>query len=161
MWVLQFLTENQPGSRQHRLLICNIDTSWSIWHSISGGNQLSYKLSKVCRVAFQKGIRLLKVSGYRQILLCMFLMYIIYPHSDIGSLHRLWYWYPPYEESLHKDLHIAILLRENWLNSPRTLRFIKKTLKWWSNVCLFKINILLSSTRWHLPFRTNSLLICF
>ena len=55
-----------------------------LWHSISGGNQPSYNLSKACRVAFQKGICLdFRLQTY--ILLCRFLMCIMYSHLDIGT----------------------------------------------------------------------------
>ena len=89
VWDLRFLTENWPGSRQSRLLICGIDTSWSMTFHFRRQSAILQPIKSV-QSCFPNGHQLRFQVTDLYFTICMFLMCIMYSHFHIGTLHRHW-----------------------------------------------------------------------
>ena len=88
VWDLCFLTENRPGSRQIRLLIGDIDTSWSMTFHFRRQSAILQPIKSMQSFIPSRHQLNFRLNTY--VLLCMFLRSIMYSRFDIGTLHRCW-----------------------------------------------------------------------
>ena len=97
VWDLWFLTESRPGSRQSWLLICNIDTSWSMTFHFRSQSAILQPINSAqscflneCQLRFQVADLPIFYNARFSCALCILIL-ISVPSIDIedsdGQLH--------------------------------------------------------------------------